>query len=136
VQKLKITAVFVVGILIGAGIIESFHVVRGRLRREFFEQRIRCKNLAEIYAKTNSDDHTSLFVDRTDFSTARNSCVASISKATSGFWTYQVVDVITGEPLFTGFCDGKDSQSSSFCGGGRDINLMHKRDSEFDEVVK
>jgi hypothetical protein len=135
-QKLKIATVFVVGILIGAGAVESFHIVRDRHRQQFFEQRIRCENLADTYAKSNTDAHTSMFVDRTDFSRARNSCVASISKATSGFWTYQVVDVITGDLLFTDFCSEKDSQSSSFCGGGKDINLLHKRDSEFDEVVK
>jgi len=137
-QTLKMAIVFVVGILVGAATIERFHAVRDHHRQQFFEQRLRCKSLAEVYAKTNSDDHTSVFVDRTDFSRARNSCVASISisKATSRFWTYQVVDVITGELLFTDSCDEKDSQSPSFCGGGRDINLMHKRDSEFDEIVK
>ena len=66
-----------------------------------------------------------MFLDRSDFSETRNSCVSSISKTSGGrFRDYQVIDVVTGELVSTDSCDGKDSQSSSFCGNGKQPSLM------------
>ena len=136
---LKAAVLLVLGILIGAASVEGFHIVRDHQRREFFEQRLRCKKLSEDYVKANSDDYTSMSIDRADFSASRNSCVASTleSRGKDGrFLGYKVADVITGELLFTDDCDDHDPQSRSFCGNGRDVRLLQKRDAEFDKAVK
>lgn len=130
--------VFVVGIVVGAGSVEGFQLIREHHRQEFFEQRLRCKNLAEDYAKSHSDDYISVLPDRSDFSTSRNSCVASTDEYTGNarFVSYKVVDVVTGELISTGVCDNHDSQSPSFCGGGRNMKLRQERDAAFDKAVK
>jgi len=137
-QTRGIAVVFVVGILVGAGTLEVFQIIREHRRREFFEQRLRCKKLAEEYAKSHSDNYNSVLPDRSDFSTSRNSCVASTDEYSGNarFVSYQVVDVVTGELISTASCDNHDSQSPSFCGGGRNMKLMQERDAAFDKAVK
>lgn len=137
-QTRRITVVFVLGLLVGAVFVEGIQIIRDHNRREIFEQRLKCKNLAEDYVKANSDNYTSVFLDRADFSTSRNSCIASTNEysGSAQFTTYQVVDVVTGELLSTDFCDNHDSQSTSFCGNGRNMKLRRERDEAFDKVVK
>jgi len=124
------------GILIGAASVQGFHAMRDDRRAELFKQRLRCKSLAESYAKKNTSDFETVFIDRNDFSTSRNSCVASDSSYTDSTARFDVVDVVTGEVLFSDSCVRKDATSSSFCGNGRDIKLLEQRDKEFDEAVK
>jgi hypothetical protein len=125
---------------IGAGLVEGVQIIRDHdhNRREIFDQRLKCKKLAEDYVKANSDNYTSVFLDRADFSTSRNSCIASTNEHSGGaqFTTYKLVDVVTGELLPTDFCDNHDSQSTSFCGNGRDMKLRRERDEAFAKVVK
>jgi hypothetical protein len=136
-QKLRAAALLVSGLIIGAGSVEAFHSIHDRQKHELFEQKLRCKTLGETYAKKASDEYTSVFLDRVDFSKTRNSCVASVLNTSAGrFMTYQVVDVVTGDLLSTGSCDDKDSQSRSFCGKGKDISLIQERDAAFDRLVR
>lgn len=136
-RMLNKAAIFVVGILIGASSTAGIYAIRSTETRQFFEQRLRCKELAETYAKKNSDEYTDVILDRNDFSKSRNSCIASVdSVGGDRFWKFEVVDVVTGELLSTDFCDDKDSQSSTFCGNGRDVKLRSQRDRVLDDTVK
>ena len=130
------TLTLIGGILVGAAVSEGFHLLRGRHQRESFQRRVQCRNLAKIYAASNSDDNTSVLLDRVDFSSARNSCVVSLSEASFSLWHYEVVDIVTGDRLYLGTCNGKDPTSADFCGGGRDVHLMEQRDEVFNRVVK
>ncbi|MCU1271128.1 MAG: hypothetical protein JWN74_2422 [Acidobacteriaceae bacterium] len=136
---LKAAVFLVFGIFIGAASVEGFHIARDNQKREFFEQRLRCKKLAQDYVKASSDDYTSMSLDRADFSKSRNSCLAATLESSGKdrqFVEYKVTDVITGEVLSSDFCDERDSHSQSFCGNGRDIKLLQKRDEQLDKEVK
>ena len=135
-RTIKIVSLLVIGAVVGVGGTETFHIIRDRHRRDFFEQRIRCKQLAEDYVKKNSDDYTTVFLDRTDFSVRRNSCVAATSTARRGLWNYDVIDVATGDNLYGDYCQDDHPTSKTWCGNGRNISLGDKRDKAFDEAVK
>jgi hypothetical protein len=120
------------GLCLGIASDEVRHVVRDRSRAEVFQQRLRCRSLVDAYAKENSDEYSSLIVDRVDFSRARNSCIAAISTAMSGkrgtIWGYETIDLVTGEKLFSGSCAESGANVNPPCDSGRNIELMRKRD--------
>src|SRR5579859_5434236 len=132
-MKLKIAVSLTIGILAGAALVQIFHATHDLHRQELFAQKLKCKNLADNYVKTNTSSFEIIFLDRNDFSASRNSCIASASVRSGGHTSFDVVDVITGEILFTGSCNEKDANSPSFCGNGKDIALMEQRDREFDK---
>jgi hypothetical protein len=132
----KVASLLVLGIVIGAGGSETLHVIRDRYRTEFLEQRLRCKGLADAYVAKNSDEMTSIFLDRSDFSTRRNSCVAAVTRVSLQTTHYEVVDILTSETLFFGKCSDREDSKSFWCGNGRNDKLMDERDKEFVEVVK
>jgi hypothetical protein len=125
-----------VGILSGAFTSEALHMVRDKHRHEVFDERLRCKSLADAYIKANSDEHSYLMLERVDFSPSRNSCIAT-SRGTNlqdGDERYFVVDVISGERLFNRGCSG-DETSKSYCGNGRNGALKDERDKTFERAV-
>ena len=64
-QILSKAAIVVGGILVGAASTAFICFLRGTHSRESFEQRLRCKTLAETYAKKNSDEHTDVILSAT-----------------------------------------------------------------------
>lgn len=124
------------GVLIGGASVETFHRARDRQRREVFAQRLRCKSLAEDFAKNHTSSYLTMFVQRSDYSLARNTCIASDSMLTETQNTFDVVDVITGEVLSTSHCERKEPTSSSFCGNGKDIALTARQTKAFEEALK
>lgn len=131
-----IVLLLILGAIIGGGGVESFHRVRDRQRHEIFEQRLRCKQLADAYAKSNSDDSTTVFIERIDFSSRRNSCLAAVSTAHRNLWNYDVVDVITGETVHSGMCFEDQKYGLQWCGNGRDMKLTDERDKAFDAALR
>ncbi len=135
----RVTAIlaFSIGIAVGAGSTEVTHVIRERHQGAPFERRLRCRNLAEAYAKKKSNELTTIFLHRSDFSRSRNSCVAAISSASGSLWNYEVVDILTGETLFSDQCFEKGTESDpAWCGNGRDIKLQRETDRAFEKIVK
>lgn len=130
--------VAVASLSIGAALDEVRHRIRDQHSAEIFEQRVRCRSLADEYAKKNSDNNNTFFVDHVDFSPSRHSCIAATLNARGEpgdtFWTYQTVDIITGERLFTGECSDND-KSSIFCGNGRNVQLGEKRDKAMETTL-
>lgn len=146
-QFWKFVLVTLVGLCVGAGLDETLHVLRDRKARaetqssdEAFKRRLQCKPLAEEYVTKNSDDHTSLSLDRVDFSPTRHSCIVALSRTSSGhgitLYGYETVDILTAETLFSGECNENDPTSRIFCGNGRDMQLIEKRDKTLESALK
>jgi hypothetical protein len=79
--------------------------------RRHFEARLGCKDFAVTYVQEHDP---SLRLDGSDFSPARNACVASVSKAWNdrGYWEYRIINLTRGEDIFSKSCD----QSKGNCG--------------------
>lgn len=136
-RTIRAALLIIIGMLIGAGGSEGFHILLGSRRQNAFQQKLRCKELAESYVRSNSNDMSTVYLERSGFSTHRNSCVAAISKVfISDSWDYEVVDVISGDTLYSGNCFRNRTSDSLWCGNGRDVQLSGERDKAFNEVVK
>lgn len=112
---------------------------RDRSRAEIFQQRIRCRSLADAFTRRETNESTTAFLDRVDFSVSRNSCIVSISAANSRTvygtpmptrWDYTVTDLLSLEVLWSDFCtENRD------CEGGKNIGLMQQRAAVFERAV-
>jgi len=109
----KITTMAILsGIVLGAAATEGFNVYRQSHDSQIFQERLRCKAVADAYVKeeTSTDpEHVFLTLDKVDYSPARNSCVAeleSISFFKGGALIFQSVqDLLSGETLFSLQCN-------------------------------
>lgn len=136
-RTIRTVLLLIFGMVIGAGGSEGFHILRDSHLQNAFQQKLRCKQLAESYVKSNSDGTTTVYLERSGFSTHRNSCVAATSRIfMSDSWDYEVVDVITGDTLYSGNCFRNKTSDSLWCGNGRDVQLLEERNKAFDEVVR
>ncbi len=130
-----------VGALVGAAAVQTAHVISDRNSRELFGERLRCKALADKYAKGRSD---TLVLSRVEFSHSRGSCIAStfeqlgLDAATekqlglkpSADYTYEfkIVDLLTGEDLMSRTC----STTKISIGSEPECNKsLQKRDEAF-----
>lgn len=129
----------VIGVLVGAGFVESFHHVTDRRGRERFEMTMKCKRLADTLAKEKSNEYRQFEVNEVRFSAARNQCIASIDEASrvppaATLWRFTVVDVLSGELLFSDMCD-EDKRAPISCGAEGTGKLRAKRDQAFRDAV-
>ena len=146
--------VAVVGVGLGAAIDETLHSVRNQKlaagtldSTELFQHRLRCKNIADDYIRANSDESSTLFLERVDFSLSRQSCIAAFTRLTTGkrkvqrcncfveVHDYETVDLLSGETLYGGECLENDPESSLFCGNGRDMRLSEERGKALDSAL-
>jgi hypothetical protein len=142
------------GICVGAAIDEGLRTVRNRKppakdpdNSELFQHRLRCRSVADDYIKANSDDSSSLFLERVDFSQSRHSCVATFIRWTTGkrklercncfveIHDYEAVDLLSGETLFSGSCVENEPDSHIFCGNGRDMRLDKERGKALESAL-
>jgi len=104
-----------------------------------FQRRLRCKDEADAYAKTSTKGNSELVPERVEFSLARQSCVAAFTRITngkqSGVWSYETIDILTGESLYSGECVMNDPKNRKFCGNGRDMELRNRRDDALQAVA-
>ncbi len=113
--------VLIAGMVLGAAATEGFNVYRQSHDSQIFQERARCKAVADAYVKENStygkesstypdgDPHGPLMtLDKVDYSPARNSCVAEFETvfiAGSVAFEYEnVQDLLSGETLFSAKC--------------------------------
>lgn len=73
----KFALIALCGVCVGVGLDQSWHAFRAKKGAEIFQQRLRCRRLADEYEKKESSDFNFLSIDQVDFSPARNSCVAT-----------------------------------------------------------
>jgi hypothetical protein len=129
----------VLSAFVGAGIVETAHLVRDRRGRDMFAQRLQCKRLAEQYLEKNSSEYHNVMLERVEFSVPRNSCVASIAEISStppaDTWTYQVTDVISNENLYMDLCIESSASGLIYCSHDRVGELMRKRDKAFKDSL-
>ena len=106
-RKITITAI-IAGIVLGAAVTEGFNIYRQSHDSQIFQERLRCKAVADAYVKENSTDEnrTGRFVilHRVDYSPVRNSCVADLEHSFGPLITENVVDLLSGETLFSVNC--------------------------------
>lgn len=131
------------GVLLGAAVVQTAHVISDRNSRELFGQRLRCKALADKYVRDRSADGGMVDLSRVEFSRRRGSCIASTSeklgldvvtaaqlgivqKPSDDIYSLNVVDLLTGEDLVTRTCTGRGSDNCA--------KSMEKRDEGFEEV--
>jgi len=136
------------GALVGAGVVQTLHVVGDRRGREVLERKLRCRGLVEKYVADRSVGiggwPERIEVVRVDFSPVRNSCVASTNGSqetlVSGrsVLVYGVVDLVSGEALFKKSCILAEGQSgdSELCSGPREAEITKARDEVFDSLFK
>ena len=141
-------------LVVGAGLNETRHSllkrkseVKDRDTHELFQHRLRCKSVADDYIKADSDDSSTLFPDRVDYSSSRHSCIATFIRYTTGkrkvqhcncfieTHDYETVDLLSGETLFSDFCEENDSESRWFCGNGRDMKLNEERGKALESAL-
>ena len=103
-----------VGALAGAAAVQTIHMIHDRRSQELFGERMRCKVLADGYTKDRSG-LTTVVVSRIEFSRGRSSCIVSTAEQlvaplekTSSNFTFKIVDLLTGEELFSRMCTGSD----------------------------
>ena len=118
-RKITVMAL-IAGILLGAAATEGFNVYRQSHDSQIFQQRVRCKAIADAYVKANSTDveanpdatsGVSVTLDKVDYSPARNSCVAELETAyvapRVAIVSDSVQDLLSGETLFSAHCRGE-----------------------------
>jgi hypothetical protein len=105
------------GIVLGGAATESFNLYRQSHDSQIFQERARCKAIAEAYVKENNTDFkkdpfaksgVTVTLDKVDYSPARNSCVAKLEMT---YWsprtiveTDSVQDLLSGATLFSARC--------------------------------
>ena len=128
----------VIGALFGACFTEAFHRAADNRSREQFEMTVRCRHFADEFVRKDSSDYNDVMLNEVRFSPARNECVASIDEVShtppSDTWRYSVVDVLSGESIFSDLCVD-DKQTSLYCGAGRNMQIRTKRDDAFKAAV-
>jgi len=145
-QLWKLLLVVLAALCVGAALDETLHVIRDRKAKaadrdndEVFQQRLQCKHLADDYVRKNSDDNSTLFLERVDFSLSRRSCVAAFTRWTTAkrgeIHDYETIDIVSGETLFTAGCIENDPKATNFCGNGRDMQLSQERKKALEDAL-
>jgi hypothetical protein len=131
--------VALVGLCLGVALDEARHMALNRNNVEVFQQRLRCKSVADDYVKKNSDDNSTLFLERVGFSPSRRSCVAAFTRWTTAkrgeIHDYETIDILSGETLFSDGCIENDPESTTFCGNGRDMQLWKERENVLETAL-
>lgn len=115
-RKITIMAL-IAGIVLGVAVTEGLNVYRQSHDSRIFQERLRCKAIADAYVKENSTDFkedptaqsgVTVTLDKVDYSPARNSCVAELETtyysqriALGNFEDLSVQDLLSGETLFS-----------------------------------
>jgi hypothetical protein len=124
--------VALVSLCLGVVLDEVAHSARNRNNAETFEQRLRCRSLADAYEKKESNTDATVIIEKVDFSRMKRSCIATVTRASgiaqSPVWFFQTLDLVTGDELYSEWCSEKSPDPRFSCGNGRNIELMRKRD--------
>jgi hypothetical protein len=107
-RKITIMAL-IAGIVLGAAATEGFNFYRQSHDSQIFQERLRCKAVADAYIKKNNTGF--LLPGKVDYSPARNSCVAGLDRmwipndrASTPTESVTIEDLLSGETLFSLTC--------------------------------
>ena len=127
-----------VGVLIGAGLVQTIHSLHRQTQKATFETRLCCKNLAAAYAKSLRDSGETV-IERVEFSPIRNSCLAStftLAGKHHEVEKFGLVDVVSDEKIFEATCNSVDPNANIFCGNGMDTTIRNQRDLAFQNAIE
>lgn len=127
---------FFVGLAVGAGVVAGYRPLHQGRSGEVFSRRLRCSELANQYAKSESNDARSVSAETVGYSEASNSCVAyfTILETVSPQYDVQewrVMDLLSGERLHSDNC-----RSDRDCGDGNDMKFGRRSEVAFQQAVK
>jgi hypothetical protein len=119
------------GMALGAAATGGFSAYRHSHDSHIFEERLRCKAVADAFVKENNTESVSLTLDKVDYSPGRNSCVAELGSvyARAPLMTEKVQDLLSGETLFSAKCNYGETQ---IC----DVDMPTVVDDAYDYVMK
>ena len=127
-----------IGVVIGAGLVQTIHSLRRHPKTVMFETRLCCKSLAAAYAR-NPRDSGEMVVEHVEFRPARNSCLAStftLAGRHHEVEKFGVVDVVSGERIFEASCNSVDPKGKVPCGNGMDTTIRSQRDLAFQNALE
>jgi hypothetical protein len=105
-RSLQFAVVFLLGAACGGIGVEMFN--HSHNAQILFERKLRCQTLARTFVRKRSSNLSSASLQRVDYSPARTSCIAEETDSTPGpdftLWSFNVVDVVTGEVIFATPC--------------------------------
>jgi hypothetical protein len=135
-------AIFFVGLAMGGGVVEGYHVAHDKTTAEVFSRRLRCDEVASQYEKRKSNDTDTVHLEMVGYSAASNSCVGYftgwsqiVPTDTSREW--RVVDVLSGEVFYEDNCRLEQSHGleRDWCGNGRDMKLGRRGEAAFRQAI-
>ncbi len=111
------------------GVISVRVLNRSHDEQALFSRKLRCQAIARDFIQKRSDQVFSAFLDRVDYSAARRSCIAeetdTISEPGSTLWAFNLMDVVTGEQLFSAACTTMTGDCSSKASAARDQEFQN-----------
>jgi hypothetical protein len=133
--------VFFVGLAVGGGAVESYHVVHDKTTAEVFSRRLRCDELANEFVKKESSDTESVSLELMGYSTASNSCVGYLTDGNQRFPNHierewRVVDLLSHEVFYSDWCRVEKADPERYwCGDGRDMTLGRRGEAAFRQAM-
>jgi hypothetical protein len=119
------------GVILGGGSVEFGHRHFDARSKAAFEQRARCKSLADRYARETTNDTQAAILERVDFSPSRNSCFAEFRGYADDVRSWELVDLLSGEETLIGLCN-----ENRDCGNGKDIKMESNLNAEFKHAIE
>lgn len=117
----------ILGLIFGALAFQLRQQHHEQKSKQVFEQRIRCKAIADKYVVQNED----AVLQEVEYSAQRNSCMAAIHTLGKDLRGWDLVDLLSGETINLGMCD-----ESKDCGGGNDLKFEAALKEAFDRSLK
>jgi hypothetical protein len=134
-RKVVIPASLIAGLLLGGGTVEYWHRQFDQRSKQTFEQKLRCKSLADQFIRDHSgDDSHGIALGQVDYSSSSNSCFAAVTTFTrygNALWKgWGVVDLVSGKAESMGTCS-----PAYDCADGRDLRYSQNMDIAFKNAI-
>lgn len=132
--------IFFIGLAVGGGAVEGYHVAHEKTTAEVFARRLRCDALANQYAKRESSDTDVIHVELVGYSTLSNSCVAYLTTVSRSFPPdttegWRVIDVLSGEVFYMDQCLEEQGRAP-YCGEGNNMKFERRSQAAFQQVME
>ena len=136
------TLAIIVSFALGGGSVEYLHQRSDQQSKQAFDQKLRCKVLADEYIRgvQSKDENRAADLNQVDYSKSSNTCFASINvlktygastPAETSWMDYELVDLVSGKVDLIGFCN-----ENRDCGDGKDIKLNQELTDAFKQAIE
>jgi hypothetical protein len=134
--------IFLVGVAVGGGAVEGYHVAHDKTTAEIFSRRLRCDEVANEYVKKESSDTEFLRLELVGYNIASNSCVAYLTDGNQLFpdhtdREWRVMDLLSREVFYSESCrlEQINALERDWCGNGRDMKLGRRGEAAFRQAM-